>query len=162
MGNVVESLQALNIAADDFVYLNYEDRMEVWHISDDYVQNALDETETAAMLARLLVTSGIKVYSRYEDDILTDMRDNGLLDNYDHEDWFEDYLTETIQAYAYEWDLLTISTQRHDHKRGTCEISANVKVRAGELYELRSEADFFVSGFDIVVQTPSGLLTLTA
>lgn len=161
MGNIVEALQSLGVTGDDFVYLNYEDAVDVWHISDDYIENALCETETAGMLATLLATSDITVYSRYEDDILTEMRDNNLLEDYDYGGWFEEYLRETIEKYAYEWDLLTISTERHDHKRGTCEISANVKVHASELYGLGAQADSFVSGFDIVVQTDNGLLTLT-
>ena len=160
MGKIIESLQSLGIDGDDFVYLNYEEAVDVWHISDGYVQTALSETETARMLASLLATSGITVYSRYEDDILVEMRDNGLLEDYDYEGWFEEYLAEAIVENAYEWDLLTISTERHDHKRGVCEVAANVKVRVGELYELGSGADRFVSGFDIVVQTPAGLLTL--
>ena len=71
MGNTIETLKGLNVNGDDFVYLNYEDKAEVWHISDDYVNNALGETDTAAMLARLLATPNITVYSRYEDDITT-------------------------------------------------------------------------------------------
>ena len=160
MGNIVDALQGLNVAADDYVYMNYEDFAEVWHISDDHITTAIAETETAGMLAKLLATPAITVYSRYEDDILGEMRDNGLLENYDYEGWFEDYLAETIQTEAYEWDLLTITTERHDHKRGTCSIASNVKVFAGDLYSLGADADYFVSGFDIVVQTPSGLLTL--
>jgi len=160
MGNVVEALQSLGITGDDFIYLNYEDSVSVWHISDDYIESALSETETAGMLAGLLATSGITVYSRYEDDILAEMRDNSLLEEYNYEGWFEEYLRETIEKHAYEWDLLTISTERHDHKRGMCEVSANVKVRANDLYDLGSRADTFVSGFDIVVQTDDGLLTL--
>jgi len=160
MGNIIETLKGLNVNGDDFVYLNYEDHAGVWHISDDYVESALGETDTAAMLARLLATPNITVYSRYEDDILAEMRDNDLLEDYDREGWFEGYLTETLQQEAYQWDLLTISTERHDHKRGTCEIAANVKVRAHELYALGSNAANFVAGFDVVVQTDNGLLTL--
>jgi len=33
-------------------------------------------------------------------------------------------------------------------------------VRAGELYALGNKADAFVVGFDVVVQTAQGLLTL--
>jgi hypothetical protein len=160
VGNIIDALRDVGVADDDYVYLNYEDSAEVWHISDDYIENALSETDTASRLATLLATSGITVLSRYEEDILGTMRDEGLLDDYDHEDWFEEYLTEKIQEEAYQYDLLTISTERHDYKRGTCEIAANVKVAAGELYELGANADSFVSGFDVVVQTKNGLLTL--
>jgi len=160
MRKILETLRNLNVADEDYVYLNYEDAAEVWHISDNYIENALGETNTAIMLAEVLATPGIAVLSRYDEDILDTMRAEGMLEEYDRDGGFEDYLTEKIQEEAYQYDLLTISTERHDHKRGTCEISANLKVLAGELYELGPEAPSFVSGFDVVVQTMNGLLTL--
>jgi hypothetical protein len=160
MGSIIETLQGLNVSNEDYVYLNYEDSASVWHISDDYVETALSDTSTASVLAAALATPGVTVLSRYEEDILGAMRDEGMLEDYDREEWFEEYLTEKIQEEAYQHDLLTISTERHDHKRGTCEIAANIKVRAGDLYELGAGADSFVSGFEVVVQTTAGLLTL--
>ena len=160
MGNIIETLQNVGVTDDDYIYLNYEDSAEVWHIADDHVEAALSETNTAGMLARLLATSGITVLSRYEEDVLQIMRDEGLLEDYEHDDSFEEYLADKIREEAYEHDLLTISTERHDHKRGTCEIAVNMKVTAAELFSLGDTADSFVAGFDIIVQTPNGLLTL--
>jgi hypothetical protein len=162
MGSIIETLKNLNIEDEAFVYLNYEDSTEVWHISDDYIETALNETNTASMLAGLLVCPGnITVLSRYDEDILENMRAEGMLDDYEREGWFEEYLTDKIREEAYQYDLLTISTERHDHKRGTCEVASNVKVRAGDLYGLGDRmADAFVAGFDLVVQTDNGLLTL--
>jgi len=158
--NIVETLRELNVAEEDFVYLNYEDSAEVWHISDDYIENALGETDTASMLAGALATPGVTVLSRYDEDILGTMRDEGMLDEYERNGDFEWFLSAKIQEHAYEYDLLTISTERHDHKRGTCGVSANLKVKAGDLYRLGTTADSFVSGFDVVVQTRAGTLTL--
>ena len=160
MGSIIETLQGLNISSEDYVYLNYEDSASVWHISDNYVEIALGETDTASMLAVALATPGVTVLSRYEEDILGTMRDEGMLEEYDREGWFEEFLTEKIQEEAYQYDLLTISTERHDHKRGTCEIAANIKVLAGDLYDLGAAADSFVTGFEVVVQTNAGTLTL--
>ena len=162
MGTIIKTLRELNVAEDDYVYLNYEESVSVWHITDDYIETALGETTTASMLAGLLVCPGnITVLSRYDEDILENMRAEGMLDDYEREGWFEEYLTDKIREEAYQYDLLTISTERHDHKRGTCEVASNVKVRAGELYGLGDRlADTFVSGFDLVIQTDNGLLTL--
>ena len=146
MENIIDKLQSLQVGGDDYVYLNYEESTSVWHISQ--------------VLARLLVTPGIRVFSRYEENILELMRDEGLLDGYEKDGTFEQYLVETIQKEAYEYDLLTISTERHDHKRGTCEIAANVKVFASELFKLGEGASSFVAGFDVVIQTKNGILTL--
>ena len=160
MENIVDKLQDLQVHGDDYVYLNYEESTSVWHISDDHIEGALTETDTAQVLARLLATPGITVFSRYEENILEIMRDEGLLDGYEKDGTFEQYLVETIQKEAYEYDLLTISTERHDHKRGTCEVAANVKVLASELFKLGDEASSFVDGFDVVIQTKNGILTL--
>ena len=158
--NIIETLKELNVSSEDYVYLNYTDSAEVWHISDDYVSTALGETETAAMLAGAMATTGVTVLSRYDEDILGTMRDEGMLDDYDRDGYFEDYLTEKVQEEAYQYDLLTITTERHDHKRGTCEVAANIKVAAADLYNLGDGANSFVSGFDVVVQTSAGTLTL--
>ena len=83
-----------------------------------------------------------------------------MLDDYDRDGYFEDYLTGKVQEEAYQYDLLTITTERHDHKRGTCEVAANIKVAAADLYNLGDGANSFVSGFDVVVQTKAGTLTL--
>ena len=160
MGDIISTLRGLQVEEDDYVYLNYQDSASVWHVSDDYIENALCETSTAARLAGLLATPGIDVLSRYDESILETMREEGLLEEYDREDWFEEYLTTKIQEEAYQYDLLTISTERHDHKRGTCEISANVKVLARELFALGATANSFVSGFDVVIQSAAGTLTL--
>ena len=158
--NIIETLKELNVSSEDYVYLNYTDSAEVWHISDDYVSTALGETETAAMLAGAMATTGVTVLSRYDEDILGTMRDEGMLDDYDRDGYFEDYLTGKVQEEAYQYDLLTITTERHDHKRGTCEVAANIKVAAADLYNLGDGANSFVSGFDVVVQTKAGTLTL--
>ena len=160
MGTIIENLRELNVDADDYVYLNYEDTTNVWHISEDYITMALAETNTATMLARLLATPKVRILSRYDEDILENMRDYGLLDDYDREGRFEEYLAEKIQEAAYQYDLLTVVTERHDFKRGTCEVASNVKIRAGELYSLGTLADNFVRGFDVVVQTDTGTLRL--
>lgn len=160
MGNIVDTLKKLQVKGEDFVYLNYEDSVSVWHITDDYIDNALDETDTASTLATLLATPGVTTYSRYEENILDEMRSNALLEGYHRDGCFEEYLTETLQRHAYEYDLLTISTERRDHKRGTCAIAANVKVRAAELYELGTGADSVVAPFDVAVQTKTGTLVL--
>jgi hypothetical protein len=160
MGNIVEALQELGVKSEDYVYLNYTDQAEVWHIADDYIETALGETGTASILANALATPGVTVLSRYDEDILASMRDEGMLDDYDRDGYFEDYLEGKIMEEAYQYDLLTISTERHDHKRGTCEVAANLKVQAGEIYELGSSADAFAAAFEVVVQTKAGTLTL--
>ena len=158
--NIIETLKELNVSGEDYVYLNYADTADVWHISDDHVQTALRETSTADLLAAALATRGVSVLSRYNEDILVNIRDNGLLADYDRDGGFEGYLAGVIRQEAYELDLLTISVERHDHKRGTCEVASNIKVAVGDLRGL-DNADKFTSGWEVAVSTASGTLILS-
>tara|TARA_Y100000310_G_scaffold341949_1_gene443037 strand:+ start:10733 stop:11215 length:483 start_codon:yes stop_codon:yes gene_type:complete len=159
MSDIVNTLEELNVADDNYVYLNYVDRASVWHISDDHVETALQETSTADILAGALATPGVTVLSRYDEDVLANIRDNGLLDDYDRDGDFEDYLADVIRQEAYELDLLSISVERHDHKRGTCEVASNIKVTVADLRAL-DDADVFTSGWEVAIQTAAGTLTL--
>ena len=160
MVNLIETLGELNIADDAYITLFYTDRASVWHITDDYINEALADTNTAAMLASLLANKCLTVFSRWEENVLDDMRANGLLADYDREEWFEEYLTETIQQEAYEYDLLSISTEKHDHKRGTCEITAVAKIPVKDVRALGDETAALFSGWSVAIQTKSGVLTL--
>jgi hypothetical protein len=160
MGIIVEALQEFNVSEDSFVHLDYGDTADVWHITDDYISTALIETTTASMLAALLAAKTLTVYSRWDENILEEMRGNGLLEDYDHEDWFEDYLTETIQQGAYEYDLLSVTTEKYDYKRGACAVQSSVKVLVSEVLELGDTADDLFAGWNVSVRTKSGILTL--
>jgi hypothetical protein len=61
------------------------------------------------------------------------------------------------------------STEQYDYKRGRCEISTEVRVRAGDLYAADAatagrlqffDASSFVRGFNVSVKTENGTLTL--
>jgi len=178
MGDFVNKLRELNVSDDDFVTLSYSEGCDVWHINESHVQESAAETETAAMLAGLLA-SGIPVYGTWGSsdpgcDILSEMRGNDLLEDYDREGWFEEFLTEKLQETIYDGEYsLEYSTEQYDYKRGRCDISTEVRVRAGDLFNAASRAndtadlrfyffsaDTFVSGFDVSVKTKNGTLTL--
>ena len=174
MSDLVTRLRELHVDADDCLTLSYSDASEVWHCTDTYVEESVAETDTAAMLAGLL-SSGVPVYSAYGStepgcDILNEMRDNGLLDDYDYSGWVEEYLTEKLQETIYEGEYsLEHSTTQYDFKRGRCEISTEIRIKAGDLYDM---ADFenesavgvtpasLVTGFEVSVRTNAGTLTL--
>ena len=171
MSDIVNKLRELNVSDENYVTLSYAEGAEVWHINDSHVEEAVNETGTAAMLAGLLA-SGVAVSDTYSDgDLLGEMRDNGLLEDYEREGGFEDYLTEQLVSTIYDGEYsLEHSTEQYDHKRGRCEISTTVRVKAGDLYAADTatvgrfqffDASSFVSGFDVSVQTPAGTLTLS-
>tara|TARA_Y100000310_G_scaffold318935_1_gene373591 strand:- start:190 stop:690 length:501 start_codon:yes stop_codon:yes gene_type:complete len=165
MGDIVKTLRELNVSENEYVTLSYSEGADVWHINESHVEETVAETETAGMLANVLA-SGVPVYSNWGEpaqsaDILSDMRFNGALDDYDREDWFEEYLTEVLATTIYDNEYcLEFSTQQYDYKRGLCEISANVRVRIGDLYTLGDKSDSLVSGFAVSVETADGTLTL--
>jgi hypothetical protein len=172
MSNFVNTLRELEVQDNDYVTLNYTEGADVWHINESHVEETVAETETAGMLAGLLA-SGVPVYSNWGEpaaggDILNEMRANDALDDYDRGDeCFDEYLTEVLATTIYENEYsLEYSTQQYDYKRGRCEISAAVRVRAGDLYNLASDTtsfvtvDSIVSGFEASVETGKGTLTL--
>ena len=174
MGDLVTRLRELGVDREECLTLSYSEGAEVWHCTDSYVEESVAETDTAAMLAGLLAT-GVPVFSTYGDtgpgcDILNEMRDNDLLEDYDYEGWFEEYLTEKLQETIYDGEYaLEYSTEQYDYKRGRCDISTTVRVRAGDLYDLEDfrdnnvasvTPDTFVAGFEVSVRTKAGTLTL--
>ena len=174
MSDFSNKLRELGVEDDSFVWLSYNEGCEVWHINESHVQESVAETGTASMLGGLLA-SGVPVYGTYGSgepgcDILSEMRDNDLLEDYDYEGWFGEYLTEKLQETIYDGEYsIEYSTTQYDYKRGRCDISTEVRVRAGDLYAAENSALFrfqgfdagsFVSGFEASVQTKNGTLTL--
>jgi len=175
MSDFVNKLRELEVEDDGIVTLNYSEGCEVWHINDSHVEESVGETATAGLLAGLLV-SGVPVYSSWGEvsegnDILNDMRANDLLEEYDRgEEYFEEYLTEKLQETIYDGEYaIEYSTEQYDYKRGRCDISTTVRVRAGDLYAAEAattgrlqyfDAGSFVRGFNVSVATKNGTLTL--
>ena len=168
--NIVNKLRELNVGDEDYVTLNYSEGADVWHINESHVEETVGETSTASLLARLLA-SGVDVTDSYgEGSILAEMRGNGLLEGYDRESGFEEYLTEQLVDTIYDGEYsLEYSTEQYDYKRGRCDISTNVRVLAGDLMAADASslgryayfsADSFVSGFNVSVKTSAGTLTL--
>jgi hypothetical protein len=175
MSDFMNKLRELKVADDDFVTLSYTEGNEVWHISDDYVSESVYETATAGMLGALLA-SGVPVYGTWGEasegnDILNEMRAQDVLADYERGDeCFEEYLTEKLQETIYDGEYsLEYSTEQYDYKRGRCDISTEVRVRAGDLYAAdeanTGRFEFFsasslVTGFNVSVETKNGTLTL--
>jgi hypothetical protein len=175
MSDFVNKLRELNVDTNTFVTLSYTEGNDVWHINEDHVSDSVHETATAGLLASLLA-SGIPVYGGWGtpsvgDDILNNLRDNGELDDYERgEEYFEEYITERLVETIYDGEYsLDYSTEQYDYKRGRCDISTEVQVRISDIFNADEattgrlqyfDADNFVSGFKVSVETPNGTLTL--
>jgi len=178
MSDFITRLKELGVQADDCLTLSYSEGCDVWHINESHVEESVAETSTATMLGALLA-SPVPVYGGWGgvepgSDILNEMRDNGELEEYDYEGWFEEYVTDRLVATIYDGEYsLEYSTEQYDYKRGRCDISTEVRVRAGDLYNATEmaqktdnlrffgfTADKFVKGFTVSVETKNGTLTL--
>ena len=110
------------------------------------------------MFSSLVTTPGLKTTTRYGQDPLETLRDEGLLEDYKRGSGsFEDYVSEAITDNFYDVDLIDYSTEKYDHKRGFCTLEANLKVSAGDL--MSSNAD--VNGWEASVKTEQGTLTIS-
>ena len=175
MGDFVNKLRELGVDDEGSVTLSYSEGCDVWHINESHVEESVAETDTTAMLAGLLA-SGVPVYGAWGEmsegnDILNDMRAQDVLEDYERGDeCFEDYITEKLQETIYEGEYsIEYSTEQYDYKRGRCDISTEVRVRAGDLYAADAatsgrfqffDASSFVRGFNVSVKTKNGTLTL--
>ena len=166
MSNILNTLKELSVGDDALLTLSYSEGADVWHINESHVEETVGETSTADKLAALLA-SPVPVFGSWGDtvegaDILNEMRANGSLDDYERGDYcFEEYLRGVLADTIYDNEYsLEYSTEQYDYKRGRCEISLNVRVRAKDVAALGGNADALVSGFDVAVKTSAGTLTL--
>ena len=58
----------------------------------------------------------------------------------------------------YDFDFIEASTEKYDHKRGFCTLSAEIEVPLMNL--VTTQPDLY--GWDVVVETPLGSLTVDA
>ena len=171
MGDIANKLRELNVNDEDYITLKYTEGADIWHIDEGHVETALAETNTVAQMASLLV-SGVSIsHAGGGGDILVEMREEGLLDNYERGSWeFEEYLSEQLVSSIYDGEhCIEYNTTQYDYKRGRCDISLEVSVRAGDILaaDAASEGRFenfsvnsLFKGFDVSIKTPNGTLTL--
>jgi len=88
--------------------------------------------------------------------VLQSLRDDGLLDDYERDDTFSDYLNEVITDNFWDVDFIESSTEKYDYKRGFCTLTAEVVVPVAQLLELQPS----LTGWSASVRTPAGVLTL--
>ena len=160
MGTIIDVINEYKLSAGSFVNLNFQDYAEIWHVSDSYISDAIAETATAGVLADLLATSTVTVFTHNEENFLEQMRQCDLLEHYEHDFTFADYLAEALKTSGYEYGLLDITTERYDHKRGRCDVSVEVKVPVEEVLALGPEADDLFTPWTVWVTTKNGKLIL--
>ncbi len=149
-------IQALQLDDSTNVNLTWEEGVDVHHYTDDYLDEAVVDTGIAQTLAEAVAEGPL-----YEtgNDILDEMRDEGLLDEYERgsED-FTNFVAEVIATEHWNYDWLDYSTEKYDHKRGFTTFTLDFDVKASDL---KDHPDAFI-GWTASVRTENGTLTLDA
>jgi hypothetical protein len=154
--SIIEQLTNLGLPSDAQVTLKYSDGTDVFVHNETEVETALSQTDVVSTFCELIATPGLQAKTAYGSDIIEAFRDADYLDEYERDYTFSDYLTETLNNNFYDLDLVEYSTQKYDHKRGFCTLSADVRVKLDNLVE----AAPYLGGWSVSVRTPSGTLTL--
>ena len=154
--SLAETLRNLNLPTDAVAKLSYTDGADVFVHNETDTEDGLRETDTANRFASLITTRGLTVTSGYtNEEVLQAMRGNNLLDDYERGDGdFEEYIATVIRESHWDHEWIDTSTEKYDHKRGFCTVSANANVPVQQLIENESAA----AGWKVSVQTENGTL----
>ena len=152
--SLYEKIKALGVEDDTKVNFSIEEGAEVFHFNETHIETAMGETGFAYTLAEA-ITSGVLYENGNE--ILDEMREEGLLDEYERGDEaFTDFVSEVIESELWNFGWIEHSTEKYDHKRGFTELSAEFDI---PLADLKNDPMPLI-GWKASVQTPNGYLTV--
>lgn len=153
----IETIANLNLDPSTQVTLTMSEGTDVFVHNESEVETALSETDVVNSFAELISTPGLNASTQYGGDVLESLRDEGLLDDYERGNFsFAEFIAETITENFYDVDLIDYSTEKYDHKRGFCTLTATVNVSVDNLLTARP----FLMGWEVSVPTENGTLTL--
>ena len=152
----VKKLKSLDLPEDAVATLTYEDGCDVMHYNETHIDTAISETSVIEEFASIISNSRLKAANRWTGEVLSHMRDEGYLDEYERGSFaFEEFIAEAISDNFYDLDLIEHSTERYDHKRGFTTLTAEVQVPVKNLIEESP----LISGWTVSVETDSGKLS---
>ncbi len=154
--SIYKKLQNLNLTEDSMISLRYSEGADVFVHNETEVDTAMSETDVINRFSELVATPGLRAQTKWGDHIIQELRDSGFLEEYEIDYTFEDFISETITDNFYDFSFIESSTEKYDHKRGFCTLSAEVEIPYGNL----SQAQPNLFGWDVVVETPLGTLTI--
>jgi len=155
--SIIEKLKNLNLPDDTTVSLTYSEGTDVFVHNETEVETALSETDVVSTFAELVATRGLLASTQYGGNVLESLRGEGLLDNYERGSFsFAEYITETVNDNFYDVELIEYSTEKYDHKRGFCTLTADVNVPVKNLIDSAP----YLGAWKVSVRTETGTLTL--
>jgi len=154
--SIYKKLQSLNLTEDSMVSLRYSEGTDVFVHNETEVETAMAETDVINRFSELIATPGLRAQTRWGEEIISELRNSGFLEEYERDYTFSDFISDTISENFYDIEFIESSTEKYDHKRGFCTLSAEVEIPYGNLTE--AQPDLF--GWDVVVETPLGTLNI--
>tara|TARA_R100000278_G_C5426934_1_gene148683 strand:- start:92 stop:574 length:483 start_codon:yes stop_codon:yes gene_type:complete len=156
---IVKKIQSLNLAHDAMITLTREEGTDVFVHNETEVDDAISATSVIYDFASLIADTKLDARNRWSGNIIQHLRDNDFLEDYERGSFaFEDFLVETLTDNFYDTDLIEYSTEKYDHKRGFCTLTAQVEVPLDNFIQVNP----FVSGWTVSVETENGTLTFDA
>jgi len=146
----------MNLPEDTMVTLSQEGGDQVDFRHEHNPVEIWNSSGMASELAAWVTTKGLDVYDDYGNNIFLNLREEGFLDDYDREGWFEEYISETLSEHAYDLSLFESNTESYDYKRGYCTVTTTIRVPLHQLINTGTS----ISGWEASVKTPFGTLTL--
>ena len=139
--------------ADDFeITLRFEAGADVIHAYDGHFDNALNDTDFASTVARVICQSG------FDNEAINDMRGQDFLEDYERDgSGFEYFVSEAINENFYELGFLDTTLEQYDYKRGFLTFEASVTTTVGDI--MASPEGLFI-GWSATVPTNIGELTI--
>lgn len=157
--SVVKRLKSLNLPEDAMITLTFKEGTDVFVHNESEVEDAINETSVINEFAALIAHSKLDARNRWSGNVLEHLRTQDFLDDYERGTFgFEEYLVDTLSENFYDTDLIEYSTEKYDHKRGFCTLTAQVEVPFANFVEVNP----FVSGWTVSVETDNGTLTFDA
>jgi len=154
--SIYDTLRKLNLDDSAVVTLRYSEGTSVFVHNETEIETALSETSVVDSFSELIATPGLQAHDQWGNNVLEELRDNALLDEYERDFTFAEFLNNAIRENFYDVDLIESSTEKYDYKRGFCTLTATVEVPVSNLLESAP----LLTGWEVSVRTDTGLLTL--
>ena len=138
---LIEKLKEAELPEDTRVTLRMEHGDSVVHAWDGYEEQVINDSGIPAEMANIATWPGDPL------GLLDDMRNEGLLDDYDRSDpegcgWFEEYVSDTLTEEARSFGWIETETEQYDYKRGFCTAYVEYNTTVGKLMENLSDFDW--------------------
>jgi hypothetical protein len=157
MSDTIKIIESLNLPEGADVTLSYTDGTDVFVHNETEVETALENTDVVEAFSSLITTPGVNARNQWGHNLIDSLRDDGLLDDYERGTFsFDEYVKDVIQENFYDVDLIDYSTEKYDHKRGFCTLTATAIVSAGDLIDSKANVDRWRAS----VKTENGTLSI--